>query len=105
MVSASDLSLSAELPMAWKEGTMRPRRPKPDRGNSVSNLVTPTTAERLADGTTLDFVRVNGESRLLVWRNNRSRVAARYEVGRVVFEPMSLDPTVLEAVRFPGGTA
>jgi hypothetical protein len=105
MVSASDLSLSAELPMAWKEGTMRPWRPKPDRGNSVSNLVTPTTAERLADGTTLDFVRVNGESRLLVWRNNRSRVAARYEVGRVVFEPMSLDPTVLEAVRFPGGTA
>jgi hypothetical protein len=67
--------------------------------------VTPTTAESLADGTMLDFVRVEGESKLLVWRNNRPRVAGRFEFGNRLYEPMSLESTVLDAVRFPGGIA
>ena len=82
---------------------MRPSRQNPDRGNSVANLVTPTTAESFSDGTRLEFVRVKGESRLLVWRNNRPRVVERFEFGNRIYEPMALSPNVLDAVRFPGG--
>ena len=84
---------------------MRPSRQNPDRGNSVPNLVTPTTAECLADGTKLEFVRVKGESKLLIWRNNRPRLAERFEFGNRIYEPMALGSSVLDAVRFPGGTA
>jgi hypothetical protein len=84
---------------------MRPDRRNIGPGNSVSNPATPTTAECLADGAMLELVRVNGESRLLSWRNDQPSVAPRFEFGRSVYEPMSLDPTVLEAVRFPEGTA
>ena len=82
---------------------MRPSREKPDRGNSASSPVKPTTAELLADGTLLEFVRVNGESRLLIWRNNRPRLVEQFGFGSCVYEPMSLDSTILDAVRFPGG--
>jgi len=84
---------------------MRPSRQSPGPRSSVPNPVTLTTSERLPDGTMLELVRVEGESRLLIWRNNQARVAARFEFGGSVYEPMSLSPTVLEAVRFPGGTA
>ena len=85
---------------------MRPNRQNPDRGNSApSNPATPTTAEGLADGTRLELVRVNSESKLLVWRNNRPRLAVRFESGTRTYEAMSLDSTILAAVRFPGGTA
>jgi hypothetical protein len=84
---------------------MRPSSQNPGRGNSASNAVTPTTAERLADGAMLELVRVKGESRLSIWRNNRPRLAARFEFGNRIYEPMSLGSSILEAVRFPGGTA
>jgi hypothetical protein len=84
---------------------MRPVAQNTGPGNSVSNPATPTTAECLADGTLLELVRVNSESKLLIWRQDRQRVAERFESGNVIYEPMSLGPTVLEAVRFPGGAA
>lgn len=81
---------------------MRPARQNTGLGNSVPSTVTPTTSERLPDGTILQYVRVNGESRLLIWRQGQQRVAERFASGNLIYEPMSLNPTVLEAVRFPG---
>ncbi len=81
---------------------MGPDRQNVRPGSSVSNPATPTTAECLADGTMLELVRVNSESKLLIWRQDQQRVAERFESGNVIYEPMSLGPTVLEAVRFPG---
>ena len=84
---------------------MRPDRQNVRPGSSVSNPATPTTAECLADGTMLELVRVNSESKLLIWRQDQQRVAERFESGNLIYETMSLSPTVLEAVRFPGETA
>jgi hypothetical protein len=85
---------------------MRPNRQNRNGENSTpSNPATPTTAERLAGGTMLEFVRVKGDSRLLIWRNNRPRLAERFEFGNRIYEPMSLNSTILDAVRFPDGIA
>jgi hypothetical protein len=95
-----------DLPMPRGEGKMRPNRQNPNRGNSASSTpVTPTTAERLADGTMLEFVRVKGESKLVIWRNNRPRLSERFEFGDRIYEPMSLSSTILDAIRFPGSIA
>jgi hypothetical protein len=80
---------------------MRPKGQNSDRRNSApSKPVTPTTSQILADGTKLEFVRVKGESKLLVWRNGRARVAGRFEFDNRIYEPLSLDPTVLVPVGF-----
>jgi hypothetical protein len=70
--------------------------------NSLLLDVIPTTAEILAGGAMIEFVRVDGDSKLLVWRDGQSHVSARFQCGTKTYEPMRLDPTILEGVRFPG---
>jgi hypothetical protein len=81
-----------------------PARQSSHRQTSANNAV-PTAGEILRDGTIVELVRVQEQSRLLVWRNRQSRIVARYESSGTVFEAVSLDSTTLAAIRFPTGSA
>jgi hypothetical protein len=78
-----------------------------DRGRSKAKKGSvPTAGEVLRDGSMLELlVQGSNRSRLLVWRNDRSRTVGRYNNSGTVYEPVSLDPTTLAAVRFPMGSA
>jgi hypothetical protein len=78
-----------------------PTRQSSDHKASIASKVVPTAGESLRDGTLLELVRLENESRLLVWRAGQCRTVRRYENAGVVYEPVSLDPTAFAAIRFP----
>jgi hypothetical protein len=75
-----------------------PQNPKP-------NNAVPTAGEILPDGTMLELVRLRNQSRLLVWRDGRARTVPRYANAGIIYEPLSLDPTALAAIRIPSKVA
>ena len=85
---------------------MHSRSRVPVRANAVRvNPVTPTAAESFADGTMLELVRVKAGSRLLAWENGRpTLMAGQVNFDDRIFVPMSLDRSLLDAIRFPGST-
>ena len=84
---------------------MRPKRQGSDRGNSTSNSPVPTTAENFPDGTMLGLGPRKWGVQVVFWRNKRPTLSRRVQVGDRNYEPAVLDPSVLDAIRFPGGIA